>query len=49
MQIRRSAEIKRSGFLHTRNCGKTGNIVSNQWIIDIIPVLETFAEVQIQI
>jgi len=34
-QIRRSAEIKRSGFLHTHECGKTDGIVSNQWGIGI--------------
>jgi len=33
MQIRRSAKIKRSGFLHTRNSGKTDGTVSNQWRI----------------
>ncbi len=35
MLIRRSAEIKRSGFLHSRNCGKTDGIGSNQWRIGI--------------
>jgi len=36
IQIRRSAKIKRSGFLHTPNSGKTDGIVSNQWRIGII-------------
>jgi len=35
MLIRRSAKIKRSGFLHRRNNEKTDNIVSNQWRIGI--------------
>ncbi len=38
MLIRRSAKIKRSGFLHSRNCGKTDGIGSNQWRIGMKPV-----------
>jgi len=36
-QLRRSAEIERSGFLHTPGSGKTDGIASNQWRIDIMP------------
>jgi len=36
MQIRRSAEIGKSGFLHTRNSGKTDNAASSQRRIDIL-------------
>ncbi len=37
-------KIERSGFLHKRNCGKTGNIVSNQWRIGMIPGSENFVK-----
>jgi len=40
MQIRRSAKTERSGFLHTLNSRKTDGIVSNQWRIGIIDILE---------
>jgi len=42
MQIRRSAEIEQSGFLHMPGSGKTANIASNQWrVVDLKPVDKT--------
>ena len=40
--IRRSAKIKRSGFLHMQNLWKIDNIVSNQWGIGIISGLKSY-------
>jgi len=49
IQIRRSAKIKRSGFLHTPNSGKTDGIVSNQWRIGIKNILRFLKAVWYQV